>query len=173
MMNKTVRKSPRLLLLAVFGVLLFTSISCGGAPMQTTQSAEQAQQSVLNFVHAAAAASFPAGYKLTELPLQPMPCTDNFDHETGQFSVGITYWVDGPDRAHNNDYYGKLVKWWSDNGWSVRADTWLNKHFVNASSKEGYLMSLTATTTGNVLGRLSIGVSSPCVWPHGTPEAKS
>ncbi|WP_329067351.1 hypothetical protein [Amycolatopsis sp. NBC_01480] len=141
--------------------------------MQPTLSAEQAQQRVLSFVHAAAEASFPAGYKLTELPLQPMPCTDDFDHETGQFSLGITYWVDGPDRAHNNTYYENLKKWWVNNDWTVRTDTWLNKKFANASSKDNYLMSLTATTTGKVLGRLSIGASSPCVWPHGTPEPKS
>ncbi|ATY11737.1 hypothetical protein CU254_15665 [Amycolatopsis sp. AA4] len=141
--------------------------------MQPTLSAEQAHEKVQALVNSAAAASFPAGYKLTELPLQPEPCTDDSDQETGQVIVGVTYWIDGPDRARNNEYYEKLKKWWQDNRWTIENDTWTGEHFANARSSDGYLMSLTGTVTGPVVGRLTVGASSPCIWPHGTPEPRS
>jgi hypothetical protein len=140
--------------------------------MQPTPSSEQAKQATVDVVHVAAANSFPPGYKLTEIVFPNESCTDSSDHETGQIRVGITYWVDGPDRTHNNTYYDKLKKWWQDNGWTIETDTWSDEQFANAHSSDGYLMSLTGTVTGSVLGRLSIGASSPCVWPKGTPEPR-
>ncbi|PFG49375.1 hypothetical protein ATK36_4526 [Amycolatopsis sulphurea] len=141
--------------------------------MQPTISSEQAKRITVNTVHSAATASFPPGYKLTEIVFPNESCTDSSDNDTGQIRVGITYWVDGPDRAHNNAYYENLKRWWHNNGWTVETDTWSGKQFANAHNDDGYLMSLTGTVTGPVLGRLSIGASSPCVWPNGTPERRS
>ncbi|WP_406633771.1 hypothetical protein [Amycolatopsis sp. WGS_07] len=141
--------------------------------MQQTPSSKQAKQVTVDAVHAAVAASFPPGYKLTEIVFPDESCTDSSDQETGQVRVGVTYWVDGPDRAQNNSYYEKLKQWWHDKGWTIGTDTWAGDQFVNARNGDGYLMSLTGTVTGTVLGRLSVGASSPCVWPNGTPEPRS
>ncbi|WP_116200483.1 hypothetical protein [Amycolatopsis circi] len=140
--------------------------------MQPTDTADQAREKAQAAVHAAAAAIFPAGYKLAESPLQSRPCTDDSNQPTGQVSVSADFWVDGPDRSQNNKYYDNLKKWWSENGWSLETDSRPRDLFANAQ-RDGYLMSLEGTATGPNKGRLNIGASSPCVWPNGTPEPAS
>ncbi|WP_275290725.1 hypothetical protein [Amycolatopsis sp. La24] len=167
------KKTVQPMRLATLAAVLIAMTACGGAPMQPTLTSEQAKQAAADAVHAAASISFPAGYKLTEIVFPAESCTDSSDKETGQVRVGVTYWVDGPDRAQNSSYYEKLKKWWTDNGWTIETDTWQGDQFANAHNGDGYVMSLTGTVTGTVLGRLSIGASSPCVWPNGTPEPKS
>jgi hypothetical protein len=166
------RKNILRLPIAALTVVLLATTSCGGASMQPTVSAEQAKQATLSMVHAAAAAVFPPGYRLTEITEPDEPCTDASDKETGQVRVGVTFWVDGPDRSRNDLYYDSIKKWWSDNGWKIENDNRPGDLFANAQH-DGYLMSLQGAVLGSETGRLNIGASSPCVWPSGTPDPKS
>ncbi|MGW4399757.1 hypothetical protein ACWEHA_31090 [Amycolatopsis nivea] len=140
--------------------------------MQPTVSAAQARETALASARAAAAAIFPSGYRLTDDFAPQLSCTDDNDQATGQIHVSVSMWVDGPDRSRNDSYYENLKKWWTQNGWSLGSDNRPRDLFANAQ-RDGYLMSLEGTVTGPDKGRLNIGVSSPCIWPHGTPEPKS
>ncbi|QWF79285.1 hypothetical protein [Amycolatopsis sp. CA-230715] len=116
---------------------------------------------------AAATATFPPGYKLTETPPQPQNYTDPSGKEDGRQNIGLNFWVDGVDNAKTDSYFDAFKAWWNTHGWSVRTDSRPNDTFINAKRDE-YGMSLETTRTAEK--RISIGGSTPWVWPNGTPE---
>ncbi|HWD81409.1 MAG TPA: hypothetical protein VG497_21085 [Kribbella sp.] len=136
--------------------------------MKPTISLAEAQATAAAQIREAAAATFPAGFTLEELPLQPLNCTDSSGAPTGQVLIGITFWVNGIAAEQNNTYFDTLKAWWTSHGWTLSTDSRPQDKFMNAT-RDGYLMSLRA----NINGRIAIGNSTPCVWRNSTPSTSS
>ena len=149
----------------IVATILMVVVACGGGNnMEPTTSLADAQATAQKAVKDAAAAVFPPGFTLQDQGPQPLNCTDSAGKADGRVLVGVSFWVDGPDRAQNNSYFDALKNWWSTHGWSLVKDKRPGDMFINASHDD-YLMSLESTTDG----RLTIGASTPCVWRYGTP----
>lgn len=154
--------------LTFLALFTFALTSCGnGETVKPSLSFDQARETALKAVHAAAAAVFPPGYKLTDDFVPQLPCTDVSDRPTGQAHASVSFWVDGIDRTRNNTYFDALAHWWTSNGWKPETDDRPKDLFTNAQ-RDDYLMGMQATPDG----RLNIGVDSPCAWPHGAPESE-
>ncbi|WP_409181754.1 hypothetical protein F9C11_35590 [Amycolatopsis sp. VS8301801F10] len=154
--------------MALMACLVFSLTSCGnGDKVESPLSFDQAREVALNSVHAAAAAVFPAGYKLADDYVPQLPCTDASDRPTGQVHASVSFWVEGLDHARNNAYFDALARWWTSNGWNLETDDRPKDLFVNAR-RDGYLMGMQATPDG----RLNLGVDSPCAWPQSAPSSE-
>ena len=159
-------KCGRFALLVV--AVLVATVACGGDKVEPSISLADAQATASKDLREAAAAVFPPGFSLEEMPPQPLPCTGSSNRPDGRVLVGVSFWVNGIDNARNNSYFDALKNWWTAHGWAVATDSRPGDMFVNAG-RDGYLMSLQAS----VNGRLSLGNSTPCVWRSGTPEPSS
>ena len=81
----------------------------------------------------------------------------------GRVQPGRTYWIRGLDPARYNSYFDTMRAWLPAHGWTIETN---KDSFLNAyRTDDGFTMSLEANNKGG----LSIGASSPCVWPNGTP----
>lgn len=147
-------------------VLAVTGCSDGGDSMEPTASLAEVQATAQKSVNDAAAAIFPAGFSLENQGPQPLQCTGASGRADGRVLTSVNFWVNGPDRIHDNAYFDALKKWWAAHGWALVKDSRPGDMFINANHDD-YLMSLEATKDG----RLNIGASTPCVWKTGTPES--
>lgn len=150
---------------ALATVLLFTVSACAEqGDMEKTASLVEVQANADKMVKDAANAVFASGFRLTDQGPQPLQCNDAGDRPTGKVLTSVNYWVDGIDTTANAASFDKLKTWFTANGWHVEADKRPHDLFLNAS-RDGYLMSLEASSAG----RLNIGASTPCVWRDGAP----
>lgn len=134
-----------------------------GLPTMTEQeAAERAEQHI-----AGAVAALPDRPALTLLSDLSMECLDPDDGgPPGRYEVGRTYWLDGLPSDRNGSYVDALCSYWRSHGFRVLADTRPNDLFVSVEhDDDAFRMSVVASDDG----RLSLGASSPCIWPDGTP----
>lgn len=141
--------------------------ACGGNSMEPTVSLADAQARLQKDIHDAATAVFPQGFTLEDQGPSPQNCTDSVGKTDGQVNMGMGFWVNGIERARNDEYFDALKNWWSTHGWSSKTDSRPKDMFINAT-RDGYLMGLGSS----VDGRLTIEGTTPCVWRNGTPEPK-
>jgi len=113
----------------------------------------------------------PGGFPL----VSEMTCDDADDGgPRGRVTVTRDYWVRYPwneDPPNNTEIFNKLYAYWTGRGYQIRHD----EHNAPASRdldvenpKDGFRMGIQEA----INGQLSIGASSPCVWPGGTPSPK-
>ncbi|NKY80381.1 hypothetical protein HGB46_17600 [Nocardiopsis dassonvillei] len=137
----------------------------GGETMNQDEAAENVQEHIDKAV--------------TVLPetleLQPVggvnvaACDDPTDGGSGdRVTVGRSYWLDGLPVEDNEANIDLLTEYWTANGYRVLTDSRPDDVFVSVENEEdAFRMSVQAS----VEGHLSIGASSPCVWPEGTPDS--
>ncbi|WP_370949054.1 hypothetical protein AB5J62_16290 [Amycolatopsis sp. cg5] len=155
---------------AVFVASLATLTACGDETMDPTMTAAQAKAQAAEHVREATTASLPTGFQLIDRGSLPLGCTDTQGKPDGRTEIAVDYWIDGIDRAKNDDYVDAVKNWWTAHGWNIESDSRPRDMFVNAkNSHTEFTMSIKATPDG----RLSIDASSPCVWPNGTPQPKA
>ncbi|MGH3952295.1 MAG: hypothetical protein ACRDSE_24805 [Pseudonocardiaceae bacterium] len=94
-------------------------------------------------------------------------CVDPTDGgPRGRYEVGRTYWLDDLPAERNEDYVEALRSYWVSNGFRVLTDRRPDRLFISVENNDdAFRMSIRSS----VEGHLSIGASSPCVWPDGTP----
>ena len=95
-------------------------------------------------------------------------CASVDDAPSGRVEVSRGYWLDDLPADRNVQYVGALVTHWTANGFRVLADARPPDAFVSVeNTDDGFRMSVALSDDG----RLSLGASSPCVWPDGVPPA--
>ncbi|MEU0239212.1 hypothetical protein ABZ234_16125 [Nocardiopsis sp. NPDC006198] len=117
---------------------------------------------------AAAVAVFPEAPELEALGGDiANPCDDTVDGgESGRASVGRTYWLRGLPAEDNEASVELLHEYWTANGYQVTDDGRPEDLAVFVENEEdSFRMSVQSSAQGS----LSIGASSPCVWPEGAP----
>ncbi|OZM73192.1 hypothetical protein CFN78_09960 [Amycolatopsis antarctica] len=138
-----------------------------GQPTITAQQAkEQTERDVRELVTA-----LPAGARLEKLHYDQGPCTDESGAGFGKrVQPNVSYWVRDLDPAQYNIHFDAMKAWLQGHGWIVRNDDRPSDMFLNAfRERDQFTMSLQA----NKKGGLTLGASSPCVWPEGTPEPEN
>ena len=93
----------------------------------------------------------------------------------GAFSVRIIasrdYWLNDIPNDRQADYVNALVQWWTEHDFAILTDKRPNDIYVWVENRrDGFRMAIQQTAVGPK--RLSLGATSPCAWPNGTPEPK-
>lgn len=133
--------------------------------MRTLTEEEAAQRAEEHIQRAVAA--LPEKPDLTLQRDDSAECLDPTDNgPRGRFEVGKTYWLDGLPAGRNEEYAEALHKHWVANGFRVLNDFRPDRIFISVENNEdAFRMSVTESIEGD----LSLGASSPCVWPNGVP----
>lgn len=148
--------------------VLASATACGSRDVERDITLAEAQATAVGQIRDATAAVFPSGFTLRPLTALPLNCTDFNDQPTGRVQVGVTFWIDDVPASRNDAYFDALADWWARHGWTSTTDSRPDDMFANATSDDGYLMSLQAS----IDARLAIGVTTPCVPGDGPPARR-
>ncbi|MFE1165761.1 hypothetical protein [Nocardiopsis sp. NPDC058789] len=137
--------------------------------MEETITEDEAAAKVDQHI-ANAVAALPETVELEPLgPVAFASCDDPTDGgPRGRVTVSLDQWLNGLPVEENEQNAELLYQYWTANGYRVLRDERPDKLSIAVENEEdGFLMSLRASIQGD----LSLGASSPCVWPEGTPGA--
>lgn len=132
-----------------------------------TLTEEEAAERVEEHLQRAVEA-LPDNPTLTVQSEDSMECLDPDDHgPRGRYEVGKTYWLDEVPTDRNEEFVDVLYEHWEANGFRVLTDKRSqDDRFVSVENNDdAFRMSVKESVEGD----LSLGASSPCVWPEGTP----
>ncbi|WP_141658677.1 hypothetical protein [Carbonactinospora thermoautotrophica] len=170
-MNTSSRFSSRSL--AVLGAAILCSLltACGQpvASEKKTLNQQQADQRAEEHIQRAVAAVFTPPPRLERQLFLTFQCKDPSDLGSEErIQVTRRYWLRDLPKERNREYFDKIHEYWTHNGYHVleddRADPNNPALFVEHND-DGFRMSLQA----NFQGDLTIGATSPCIWPNGEP----
>ncbi|MFE1099907.1 hypothetical protein ACFW4K_05255 [Nocardiopsis alba] len=152
--------------------LMLTSCSIGHSQREGTEETinqdEAAQKIDQHFTEAIVA--LPDNVELEPLgPIAFASCDDPTDGGTkGRITVSQRQWLTGLPKEDNEQNVDLFHDCWVSNGYRVIHDLRPDELFVTVESEtDAFNVSVQASDEGD----LSIGVSSPCVWPEGTPNS--
>ncbi|OQO94708.1 hypothetical protein B1813_00980 [Saccharomonospora piscinae] len=143
-----------------------TTTAESGSSMRTMTEDEAAQRAEEHIRRAVAA--LPEKPALTPLRADSAECLDPSDNgPRGRYEVGRSYWLDDLPGERNAEFVDALVEHWSAHDYRVLTDKRETKNrFVSVEHRgDAFRMSVKQSVEGD----LSLGASSPCVWPDGTP----
>jgi hypothetical protein len=134
--------------------------------VQTTISQAEAQQQAEGYVREAMSA-LPADLSLETILSETSPCSDPSDNgPAGRVFVSNRYWIRGLPNDQNQQTVDTLRQWSTGHGFAVVSDAWDKAKYVTLENhSNGFRLAIQESAQGD----LSIGASSPCVWPNGTP----
>ncbi|WP_245959860.1 hypothetical protein [Prauserella flavalba] len=91
------------------------------------------------------------------------------DGPRGRYEISKIYWLNGLPSERNAEFVDALYEHWVANGFRVLSDQRAaDGKFVSVENAgDAFRMSVKQTVEGD----LSLGASSPCVWPDGVPPA--
>jgi hypothetical protein len=115
-----------------------------------------------------AVAALPEKPTLTLQDDSSMECLDPTDNgPRGRYEVGKAYWLDGLPADRNKEYVAALYEHWVSSGFRVLTDQRSSSDmFVSVENNDdAFRMSVKQSVEVD----LSLGASSPCVWPDGVP----
>ncbi|MDT0331453.1 hypothetical protein [Nocardiopsis lambiniae] len=162
-------KQVACLALAVFAMTACNPDTDQETAMEETMTEDEAAAKVDQHITNAASA-LPETVELEPLgPVTFASCDDPTDGgPRGRVTVGQDQWLRGLPMEENEQNAELLYEYWTTNGYRVIRDERPDKLSIAVENEEdGFLMSLRVS----IQGSLSIGASSPCVWPEGIPEA--
>ncbi|WP_245900481.1 hypothetical protein [Prauserella shujinwangii] len=134
--------------------------------MRTLTEEEAAQRAEQHIRRAVAA--LPEKPTLTVQYADSAECLDPTDNgPRGRYQVGKTYWLDGVPSERNEEFVDALYDYWVSHGFRILTDKRSESdRFVSVENDDdAFRMSVKQSVEGD----LSLGASSPCVWPNGTP----
>lgn len=138
-----------------------------GGRQMSTLTIEQARERAQQHIDSAVAA-LPVTPELTLHRDDELECTDPDDKgPAGRHQVGRTYWLDEVPAERNAEIVDTLHDHWTSGGFRVLADQRsAGDRFVSVEhGDDAFRMSVQQSKDGS----LSLGASSPCVWPDGEP----
>lgn len=144
--------------------------SCGIVPSgkgyMNTITKEQASQRVDDYLAQMVAVLLPPPRLELASAISGL-CKDPDDNgPQGRVDVGRTYWLRDIPRDRNRAFFDTLRRYWADRGYRVLGDQSGPSPFVSVENpQDGFRMGIQESSQGD----LSLGASSPCVWPNGTP----
>ena len=156
---------------ATFAALVLTGCNTGfgqRADMEETITQDEAAEKIEQHVTDAVAA-LPDTVELEPLgPVAFASCDDPTDGgPKDRVTVSQRQWLTGLPAEDNEQNADLLYDYWVSNGYRVIHDLRPDELFVTAESEtDAFNVSVQASDEGS----LSIGASSPCVWPEGTPK---
>ena len=99
------------------------------------------------------------------------PCLVNpNDTSDKRVQVTLTYWLRGITTQNNASVAQQILHYWKHAGYAItdtRGIGTASPDIFAGTPSDDFLISL--QTSAN--GAMSIGASSPCIWPNGTPPA--
>lgn len=136
-----------------------TTITVQAAISKTDQYAEMARQALS-----------PEARLISPFKQDGITCTNPANSEgKGRVMVSHNYEVAGLPPGDPAQHYAKIRDWWAKNSFRVTQDSQSTGYVLAENSSDGFTMMLRV----NQGGQAYLGVSSPCVWPNGTPEPKN
>jgi len=98
-------------------------------------------------------------------------CSDPTDNgPLGRVIASRDYWLRDVPKSRNAEVVASLVRWWQDHDFVVRNDDRPKENWVLVENRvDGFRMSVQESSQGD----LSLGATSPCVWPNGTPAPQT
>jgi hypothetical protein len=143
-----------------------TDATAPGSDMRTMTEDEAAQRAEEHIRGAVEA--LPVKPVLTLLRADSAECLDPTDGgPRGRYEVSRSYWLDDLPEERNAEFVDALYEYWTANDYRVLTDKRdAADRFVSVEHNEdAFRMSVKQSVEGD----LSLGASSPCVWPDGTP----
>lgn len=160
-----------LALVVVMLVLVLTSCdSDGGKQPVNTITQQEANNRVEQYVRDAVSALSPAP-RLEPLGHEEAgDCSDPTDRGPGgRVLANRSHWLRDIPRENNPAVIDTLMKWWSEHNFAVLNDERPKSNYVHVENRsDGFRMYVQESAQGS----LSLGATSPCVWPNGTPGPK-
>lgn len=150
-------------LLAIALVVSGCGLSSEGETMTEDEAAEKVQEHVDGVL-----AALP---EEAEIEARQGPnfaaCDDPTDGGSkGRVTVSETFWVRGLPVEDNGTNIDLMYEYWTDNGYQILRDKRPEKMSVTVEHEEdSFRMGVRVSNKGS----LSLGASSPCVWPDGKP----
>ncbi len=139
--------------------------------MKNTITQQQANQRAEQYVHDAVSAVLPSAQLEMVSAFEDSPCDDPTDNgPRGRVIASRDYWLNNIPADKQADYVNALAQWWTQHNFAILTDD--RPHYVWVENRaDGFRIAIQQTVTGPT--RLSLGATSPCVWPNGTPEPKA
>jgi hypothetical protein len=138
--------------------------------MEPTLNEQQATDRVQRHIGDTVAVIQPPPRLEIQSPLHTMQCDIPSDNgPLGRIVISRGYWLEGIPVERNAEVFAAVERYWVNNGWVILNDDTSSeaRPFLSVENRaDSFRMSLQTS----VDGELSIGASSPCVWPNGTPE---
>lgn len=156
---------------ATLTALILTACNTGQeqrSGMEETINQDEAAQKIDQHITEAAAV-LPDTVKLEPLgPIAFASCDDPTDGgPKDRVTVSQRKWLTGLPTEDNEQNVDLLHDYWVSNGYRVIHDLRPDELFVTVESEtDAFNVSVQSSDEGD----LSIGASSPCVWPEGTPN---
>lgn len=85
----------------------------------------------------------------------------------GRVVASVSYWIREVPVEDNDQVMDAALEYWTENGFWVIEDARPDSPFISVGNEEdAFVVSIQASIQGD----LSVGASSPCVWPDGSPD---
>jgi hypothetical protein len=141
--------------------------------MKNTITQQQAGERAERYIREAVAGLTPPARLEVLSSFDDSPCDDPTDNgPKGRVIASRGYWLNDISPDQHSTYVDDLVRWWSEHNFTVLTDNRPGNVYVWAENRhDGFRMAIQQTEIGPK--RLSLGATSPCVWPNGTPEPQS
>lgn len=135
--------------------------------MKNTITQAEAQQQAEGYVHDAVNA-LSQNLHLETILSETAPCSDPSDNgPRGRVFASNRYWIRGLPKDQNKQTVDTLRQWSERQGFAVVSDAWEKAKYITLeNASNGFRLAIQESSQGD----LSIGASSPCVWPNGTSE---
>jgi len=131
------------------------------------QAAERADEHIKRAV-----AALPVDPSLSMQEPLPMECADPSDNgPRGRYTIDRRYRLEDLPKDRNTEFVNTLYQYWKNNNYRILADKRArDDKFISVEHNgDGFRMSVTNSGPG----KLTIGASSPCVWPDGVPPSST
>ena len=153
---------------SVLALLVLPIASCGTEPeVKNTITVDQAEERVEHYIRQAVDV-LPAQARPEPGLIHTTDCDDPTDNgPQGRKVASADYQIFDLSPAEYPKYVADLERWWRDNGFRILDDERPTYQSISVENNEdGFRIRV----QDNDQGELYITASSPCVWPHGTPE---
>lgn len=168
----TVRKSRCWPVMAAVVAVAAVLVGCSGGnvpakTMTLDQATARAEQVVKET--GAALTPRPALDFDPRLPNESGVCLANIPHASQMVSVDRTAWLRKIPASQNSSIGQQILAYWKKQGYSISDQSGFAdaQPSIDAVTKDGFTVSLGTAKNG----WMSVGASSPCVYPHGTPPS--
>ncbi len=156
---------------------LLAASGCSGSSVnhQPTMTQQQAAAHADQIIQDTAAALNPRPQLETDQYLTSTgPCLDDTNPQSaaGLVVVARGYWLRGIAQSSNATIGEQVLQLWKKKGWVISSTEGVGTGAPQITGlAKPYAFRISLQSSDN--GALSLGASSVCIWPNGTPSAKS
>ncbi|MEU9832664.1 hypothetical protein AB0D67_14135 [Streptosporangium sp. NPDC048047] len=164
----------RLAAIIVVVVVIVTGCTGGDAVDKPTMTEAQALARVEQLIKETAAVVQPKPRLDLYAPsLNPNMCLDPTDGGSeDRIVVNRSYYLRGIPQDKVSEVVGQIKSYWEQQGYRISGVSANGRNITGRSRPDDFLLSLLSAYDGDDVV-LSMGASSPCIWPNGTPEPSS